>query len=73
LNQIEVYRANVKALHRYRRQSLNGHLRSLEIFETVRPGITGALELIDWSTFWNGYMRRQHAGQGLRGHDERQE
>jgi len=38
INQLEVYRANLLALDRYRRKPLSGRLRAVEIFETIRRG-----------------------------------
>jgi hypothetical protein len=59
LNQIEVYRANLLALDRYRRKPLEGRLRTLEIFETTRPGKPLRQEKLDWSALWEG-STRQH-------------
>jgi amino acid adenylation domain-containing protein len=56
LNQIEVYRANLFALDRYHRKSLNGRLRALEIFEPMHSA-RGVQERLDWSSFWKGYTR----------------
>ena len=58
LNQIEVYRANLLALDRYRRQPLNGRLRAFEIFETTRPGRVKARDRIDWPALWKGPIKR---------------
>ena len=57
LNQIEVYRANVLALDRYRRQPLNGRLRAFEVFETTRPGRVKARDRIDWPALWKGPIK----------------
>ena len=54
LNQIEVYRANLKALDGYHREPLNGCLRAFEIFETRRPSRVNAQDCIDWQEFWKG-------------------
>ena len=58
LNQIEVYRANLLALDRYRRQPLNGRLRAFEIFETRRPGRVKVRDGIDWQAFWDGPIQQ---------------
>ncbi|MGH7770385.1 MAG: non-ribosomal peptide synthetase [Candidatus Binatia bacterium] len=54
LNQIEVYRANLLALDRYRRKPLEGCLRSLAILATKRRTRSRAEEQLDWSVFWKG-------------------
>jgi thioesterase domain-containing protein len=58
LNQIEVYRANMRALDGYYRKALEGRLRTFEIFETARPGKPGVQKRFDWSPFWKGPVRR---------------
>ena len=58
LNQIEVYRANLLALDRYRRQPLNGRLRAFEIFETRRPSRVKVRDGIDWQAFWDGPIQQ---------------
>ena len=58
LNQIEVYRANLLALDRYRRQPLNGRLRAFEIFETRRPGRVKVRDGIDWQALWKGPIKQ---------------
>jgi len=58
LNQIEVYRANVLALDRYRREPLNGRLRTLEVFQTTRPGRVNVRDRIHWRAFWDGPIQQ---------------
>ncbi len=57
LNQIEVYRANLLALDRYRRQPLGGRLRTLEVFQTTRPGRDNVPDGIDWQVLWKGSIK----------------
>jgi amino acid adenylation domain-containing protein len=57
--QLEVVRANIRALDCYRRQSLNGRLKAVEIFETSHPRNTGGWNF-DWKTMWDGQPRRHH-------------
>jgi hypothetical protein len=57
VNQIEVYRANLLALDRYRREPLNGPLRAFEIFETRRPGRVKVRDGIDWQALWKGPIK----------------
>jgi amino acid adenylation domain-containing protein len=54
VNQIEVYRANVRALDSYQRKVLTGRLAALEIFETTRP----RRQPQDWHGLWSGEVRR---------------
>ncbi|HEY3305885.1 MAG TPA: hypothetical protein VGL70_20355, partial [Candidatus Binatia bacterium] len=54
LNQIEVYRANLLALDRYRRKPLEGRLRTLDILETRRRRKSRAEEKLDWNVLWKG-------------------
>jgi hypothetical protein len=60
LNQIEVYRANLLALDRYRREPLTGRLRALEIFETTRRGQANVRDRIDWQALWNGPIKHHN-------------
>ena len=54
INQLEVYRANLLALDRYRRKPLSGRLRAVEIFETIRRGSRREGEPSEWSALWEG-------------------
>lgn len=56
LNQIEVYRANLRALDHYQRGLLKGRLRALEIFEPLHEA-TSVQEPLDWTVFWNGLTK----------------
>jgi aspartate racemase len=58
LNQIEVYRANLLALDRYRRKPLEGRLRTLDILETRRRRKSRAEEKLDWNVLWKGNTLR---------------
>ena len=55
--QLQVIRANVRALVRYYRNPLNGRLRTIEIFETSHPRNTTAWSF-DWKTLWDGHPVR---------------
>jgi len=50
-----VYRANLQALDRYERKALTGRLRTLEVFETTRPGREGKRDPFNWSALWEGH------------------
>jgi len=76
INQIEVYRANLQALDRYRREPLQGPLRALEIFESSRPSQLKTKKGIDWHVFWYGLlsyyqMPGKDSGDMLRGENVR--
>ena len=58
INQLEVYRANLLALDRYRRKPLSGRLRAVEIFETIRRGSRREGEPSEWSALWEGKVIR---------------
>lgn len=48
LNQLEVYRANLRALDGYLRQPLEGHIKAIEILETADYGMAEQSSPIDW-------------------------
>ena len=50
----EVYRSNVAALDRYRREPLHGELGMLAIMETARAGARPARDPDDWRRWWSG-------------------
>jgi thioesterase domain-containing protein len=52
INQLDVYRANLLALDRYRRKPLSGRLRAVEIFETIRRGSRREGEPSEWGALW---------------------
>jgi thioesterase domain-containing protein len=56
-HQLEVIKANVRALDRYNRKPLRGRLRAVEIFETSHPRNTAGWNF-DWKTMWNGQPLR---------------
>ncbi|HEV8722247.1 MAG TPA: amino acid adenylation domain-containing protein [Candidatus Binatia bacterium] len=56
-HQLEVVWANIRALDRYRRQSLNGRLKAVEIFETSHPRNTSGWNF-EWKTMWDGQPLR---------------
>jgi acyl carrier protein len=57
--QLEVFKANRLAGRRYHRKSLNGDLRSLEIFMLSHPRNT-RMETFNWKTLWGGETVRHH-------------
>jgi len=59
IQQLEVIRANVRALDRYNRKPLTGRLRAVEIFETSHPRNTTEWT-VDWKTLWDGQTVRHH-------------
>lgn len=56
LNQIEVYRANVLALDRYRGETLNGRLPAIEVFQSARRGKRN--QVSHFNRLWEGNCRR---------------
>jgi len=59
IHQLEVIRANLRALDGFRRKPLNGRLRAVDIFETSHPRNSTAWSF-DWKTLWDGYPVRHH-------------
>ena len=57
--QLEVIRANVRALDYYHRKPLSGSLRTVEIFATSHPRNSEAWSF-DWKTLWDGYPVLHH-------------
>jgi amino acid adenylation domain-containing protein len=52
--QLEVYRANLRALTHYKKPALTGRLRTLEIIETKIRYKRTSTEISKWSDLWQG-------------------
>ena len=57
LNQLEVYRANLRALDSYVRRPLDGKLTAFEILETTEGQGVAQASAIDWAAYWQGSLQ----------------
>jgi amino acid adenylation domain-containing protein len=76
LNQLEVYRANLRALDRYLRYPLEGRIAAIEIFETADTASPGRRSPNDWESDcpvvpqWH-FLPGKDSGQMLMGENAR--